>query len=72
MLSYAKDFFAAPTDLDIAVKMVEFMNYLEIFGYTPDTVQAQQWVFKGLELLPKEKRDKSILKALARKLKIAL
>jgi hypothetical protein len=72
LLSYAKDFFAAPTDLDIAVKMVEFMNYLEIFGFTPDTVQAQQWVFKGLELLPKEKRDKSILKALARKLKIAL
>ena len=48
------------------------MNYLEIFGFTPDTVQVQKWVFQGLETLPKEKRDKSILKALARKLKIAI
>lgn len=72
LLAYAKDFFAAPGQLDISVKMVEFMNYLEIFGFTPDTVQVQKWVFQGLETLPKEKRDKSILKALARKLKIAI
>ena len=72
LVAYAKQFFASPTSLDTAVKMVEFMNYLEIFGFNPDTAQAQQWVFKGLETLPQEKRDKSILKALSRKLKIAL
>ncbi len=72
LLAYAKDFFAAPLELETVVKMVEFMNYLEIFGFTPDLTQAQLWVFQGLETLPKEKRDKSILKALARKLKIAL
>ena len=72
LLSYAKDFFAAPEQLDTAVKLVEFMNYLEIFGFTPDTTQAQLWVFQGFDKLPSDKRDKSILKALCRKLKIAL
>ena len=45
---------------------------MEIFGFTPDTSQAQQQVFKALQSLPAEERGKSILTALARKLKIAV
>ena len=72
LLSYAQHFEQEPQALDVAVKLVEFINYMEIFGFSPDYTQAQLLVFKGLQKLPAEKRGKSILKALARKLKIAL
>ena len=70
--SYAQAFEQTPQDLDIAVKLVEFVNYMDIFGFAPDYTQTQLLVFQGFEKLPEEKRGKSILKALARKLKIAL
>ena len=61
-----------PSDNNAAMKLVEFLNYTEIFGFTPDTVKAQQFVFFGLKLLGEEAKKKDILRALARKLKIAL
>ena len=72
LLGYAQAFKQTPQQADIAVKLVEFINYMEIFGFSPDYTQAQLLVFKGLQQLPEDKRSKSILKALARKLKIAL
>lgn len=72
LLAFARAFAQCPGDLSTAVKMVEFLNYLDIFGFTPDKAQAQQMVFTGLQSLPPDKRDKSILKALARKLSIAV
>ncbi len=72
LLSYARAFEQDPTQLNVAVKLVEFINYMEIFGFTPDYTHAQLLVYQGLNKLPSEKRGKSILKALARKLKIAL
>lgn len=68
----AREFNKNPGDLAAAVKIVEFLNYMDIFGFAPDQTRAQLLVFQGLRSLPPEKRDKSILKALARKLKIAL
>ena len=72
LLKYAREFYADPTHLDTAVKLVEFLNYLEIFGFLPDVSAVQLWVFQALQHLSAEQRDKSILKALSRKLKIAL
>lgn len=72
LLSFARAFVECPGDLSTAVKMVEFLNYLDIFGFSPDKSRAQQMVFTGLQSLPPDKRDKSILKALARKLAIAV
>ena len=72
LMSYAQAFEEEPQALDVAVKLVEFINYMEIFGFAPDYTKAQLLVFQGLQKLPEEKRGKSILKALARKLKIAL
>lgn len=69
---YARAFEQHPQGLEVAVKLVEFINYMEIFGFSPDYTQTQLQVFKGLQKLPAEKRGKSILKALSRKLKIAL
>lgn len=71
LVQYALDFNRNPAELDAAVKAVEFLNYMDIFGFTPALDRAQLLVFKGLQSLPPDKRDKSILKALARKLKIA-
>ena len=48
------------------------MNYMEIFGFTPDITRAQEFVFLALKGLGKEKATKDVLKALARKLQIAL
>ena len=72
LLSYARAFAQEPQRLEIAVKLVEFINYMEIFGFSPDYTQAQLLVFEGLRRLPEDKRGKNILKALARKLKIAV
>ena len=61
-----------PHDKAAALKLVEFLNYAEIFGFSPDTVKAQEFVFFGLKALGAEAAKKDILRALARKLKIAL
>lgn len=61
-----------PADKASALKLVEFLNYAEIFGFEPDTVKAQEFVFFGLKALGAEAKTKDILRALARKLKIAL
>ena len=61
-----------PADSAAAMKVVEFLNYMEIFGFTPDITKAQEFVFLALKGLGKEKMSKDVLKALARKLKIAL
>lgn len=61
-----------PADTAGAIKLVEFLNYVEIFGFVPDTVKAQQFVFLGLKSLGEDAKKKDILKALARKMKIAL
>ncbi len=61
-----------PGDSAAALKLVEFLNYADIFGFTPDTVRAQEFVFLGLRTLGEEAKKKDILRALARKLKIAL
>ncbi len=71
LLGYARDFAQNPAGLDVPVKMMEFLNYADIFGFSPDVFHAQLLVFQGLSKLPQEKREKSIVKALARKLKIA-
>lgn len=61
-----------PQDTAAAIKLVEFLNYAEIFGFNPDTVKAQEFVFFGLRALGETAGKKDILRALARKLKIAL
>ncbi len=71
LMEYARSFNRNPSDLNAAVKAVEFLNYMDIFGFLPDTAPAQLLVFQGLNRLPAQQRDKSILKALSRKLKIA-
>ena len=69
-LSFA--FARNPSDNAAALKLVEFLNYADIFGFVPDTVRAQEFVFLGLRSLGEEAKKKDILRALARKLKIAL
>ncbi len=61
-----------PSDSAAAMKVVEFLNYMEIFGFKPDITKAQEFVFLALKALGKEKMSKDVLKALARKLQIAL
>lgn len=65
-------FARTPTNIQSAIKLVELLNYTEIFGFQPDTVKAQEFVFLGLRSLGNEAIHKDILRALARKLKIAL
>ena len=72
LMQYVRQFCHNPSSLPLAVKTVEFLNYMEIFGFTPDISLAQQQVFKALQGLPLQERNKSILVALARKLKIAV
>lgn len=69
-LSFA--FARNPADKLAAHKLVEFLNYIEIFGFNPNTIKAQEFVFFGLRSLGEEAKKKDILRALARKLKIAL
>ena len=66
--SFARD----PHNKMTSHKLVEFLNYTEIFGFSPDTVKAQEFVYFGLKSLGEEAIKKDILRALARKLKIAV
>ncbi len=66
--SFARD----PHHKMAAHKLVEFLNYTDIFSFVPDTVKAQEFVYFGLKNLGEEAPKKDILRALARKLKIAL
>ncbi|MBQ8033424.1 MAG: hypothetical protein IJ266_05725, partial [Elusimicrobiaceae bacterium] len=61
-----------PADKQAAHKLVDFLNYTEIFGFTPNTIKAQEFVYFGLKSLGQEAKQKDVLRALARKLKIAL
>ena len=61
-----------PLDLQLAQKLVEFLHYTEIFNLHPDTIKAQEFTFFGLKTLPEQARKQDILRALARKLKIAV
>ena len=61
-----------PEKTSAAMKLVELLNYAEIFGFKPDTVKAQEFVFLGIENLGETAKNKDIVRALARKLKIAL
>lgn len=61
-----------PADNKAAQKLVELLNYAEIFGFHPDTVKAQAFVFLALKSLDAKTRQRDMLKALARKLKIAV
>lgn len=61
-----------PAEKSTAHKLVEFLNYIEIFGFQPDMVKAQEFVFFGLRSVADQANKKDILRALARKLKIAL
>ena len=61
-----------PNDAAHAMKLVEMLHYADIFGLKPDTVKAQEFVFLGIENLGEEAKNKDIVRALARKLKIAL
>ena len=69
-LSFA--FARNPADKMTIHKLLDFLNYIEIFGFNPNTVKAQEFVFFGLRALGEEAQKKDILRALARKLKIAL
>ncbi|MGN0024103.1 MAG: DUF3536 domain-containing protein [Candidatus Avelusimicrobium sp.] len=68
----AFSFARKPQEMTAALKLVEFLNYADIFGFKPDTVKAQEFVFFGLRTLGEDAKKKDILRALARKLKIAL
>lgn len=61
-----------PEKTSAAMKLIELLNYAEIFGFKPDTVKAQEFVFLGIENLGETAKNKDIVRALARKLKIAL
>jgi len=66
--AFARD----PHNKVTAYKLVEFLNYLEIFDFPVDTVKAQEFAFLGVRALGEEAKKKDIIRALARKLKIAL
>ena len=70
--NYANAFKQEPTRPDLAVKLVEFISYMETFHFDPDYTRTQLLVFEGLEKLPPETLQKDIYKALTRKLKISL
>ncbi len=61
-----------PSDKVAAYKLLDFLNYAEIFGFTPDTVKAQEFVYFGLKALGPQAAKKDILRALAKKLQVAL
>ncbi len=69
-LSFA--FARNPADKIVAHKLLDFLNYMEIFGFSPDVVKAQEFVYFGLNTLGEDAKKKDILRALAKKLKIAL
>ncbi len=61
-----------PADKKNVYKLLDFLNYMEIFGFAPDTVKAQEFVYFGLKSLGQEARKKDLLRALAQKLKILI
>lgn len=61
-----------PADKTAAHKLLDFLNYVEIFGFAPDTVKAQEFVYFGLKAMGDEARKKDLLRALAKKLKVAV
>ena len=61
-----------PADKQAVYKLVDFLNYAEIFGFQPDTVKAQEFVYFGLKSLGEDVKKKDLLRALAHKLKIAV
>ncbi len=61
-----------PADKAVAHKLLDFLNYLEIFGFEPNTIKAQEFVYFGLKSLGEEAKKKDLLRALAKKLQIAL
>lgn len=65
-------FARSPLDTQITQKLVEFLHYSELFRLQPNTVKAQEFAFFGLKTLPEQARKQDILRALARKLKIAI
>ena len=71
LTSLAFTFARNPENKIAAMKLIELLNYSEIFGFAPDTVKAQEFVFLGLRSLGQEAAHRDILQALARKLKIA-
>ena len=66
--AFARD----PHNKIAAYKLVEFLNYLEIFNFPVDTVKAQEFAFLGVRALGEEAKKKDIIRALARKMKVAL
>jgi len=70
--SLAFTFARNPEKTSAAMKLVELLNYADIFGFKPDVVKAQEFVFLGIEKLGADAKNRDILRALARKLKIAL
>lgn len=72
LLKYARSFEQNPAAPAAAAKLVEFLNYTDVFGLLPDLVPAQLLVFKGLNKLSEHERQKSMIKALERKLKMAV
>lgn len=70
LLAFA--FARSPEDKSAVLKLLELLNYAEIFGFTPDLVKAQEFVFLGIRSLGAEARHKDLIRAVARKLKIAL
>jgi len=66
--AFARD----PHNKMAAYKLVEFLNYLEIFNFPVDTVKAQELTFLGVRALGEEAKKKDIIRALARKMKVAL
>jgi hypothetical protein len=66
--AFARD----PRNKTAAYKLVEFLNYLEIFNFPVDTVKAQEFAFLGVRALGEEAKKKDIIRALARKMKVAL
>ena len=61
-----------PLDKTAAQKLVEFLHYTEIFALQPNPVKAQEFAFFGLKTLGEQAQKQDILRALARKLKIAV
>ena len=61
-----------PLDNACAHKLVEFLHFAEDLGFRPDKVKAQEFAFLGLKTLGEQARKQEILRALARKLKIAV
>ena len=70
--TYAIAFKKEPMRLDLAVKLTEFINYMDSFKFQPDYTKTQLLVFEGLRQLTPEKQKKDILKALTKKLKITV